>query len=397
MRQIALGMLLTAVVAVSASAQTPTTPSSNGALQGVTLSTPVLAASATPAPAQAPAATDGFVTFLRKTELSGTVDGYYTYSTNKPTAGSLIPLRVFDGQHNQFTLALAELALSKPATADDHVGFRLDLDYGPVADAVNAFEPGGSTFRNIQQAYLSYFANTGGGLTLDFGKFVTPIGAEVIEAKDNWNYSRSILFGYAIPFYHTGLRLNYTANDKVSIGGTVTNGWNNSTENNSAKSYGLMATIKAGKDATIVQNYMTGPEQTGNSDDWRNLYDATLTYVASDKLSLMANYDYGHDTVGVTGVSWQGVALYAKAQATPIFAFIPRFEYYKDPDGYTTAFAQTLKELTLTAEVKHSQGLITRFEYRGDWSDGEYFVKESGPVKSQNTFTVAMVYGFSSK
>src|SRR6185369_18074543 len=65
MRQIALGMLLTAV-AVSASAQTPTTPSSNGALQGVTLSTPVLAASATPAaPAQAPApAADGFVNFL---------------------------------------------------------------------------------------------------------------------------------------------------------------------------------------------------------------------------------------------------------------------------------------------------------------------------------------------
>jgi hypothetical protein len=28
---------------------------------------------------------------------------------------------------------------------------------------------------------------------MDFGKFVTSAGAEVIEAKDNWNYSRSLL------------------------------------------------------------------------------------------------------------------------------------------------------------------------------------------------------------
>jgi hypothetical protein len=136
-----------------------------------------------------------------------------------------------------------EVGLSKPATADDRVGFRFDLDFGPVADAVNAFEPGGDTFRNIQQAYVSYLAPTGSGLTLDFGRYVTQHGAEVIEAKDNWNYSRSLLFGWAIPFYHTGMRLNYSVNDKVSVGGTISNGWNNSTENNSGKTYSFMATL----------------------------------------------------------------------------------------------------------------------------------------------------------
>ena len=28
----------------------------------------------------------------------------------------------------------------------------------------------------------------------------------MIEAKDNWNYSRSLLFALAIPFYHVGVR-----------------------------------------------------------------------------------------------------------------------------------------------------------------------------------------------
>jgi len=35
---------------------------------------------------------------------------------------------------------------------------------------------------------------------MDLGKFVTSAGAEVIEAKDNWNYSRSLLFVNAIPY-----------------------------------------------------------------------------------------------------------------------------------------------------------------------------------------------------
>ena len=28
----------------------------------------------------------------------------------------------------------------------------------------------------------------------------------MIESKDNWNYSRSLLFAWAIPYYHFGLR-----------------------------------------------------------------------------------------------------------------------------------------------------------------------------------------------
>ena len=340
---------------------------------------------------------DGFANFFRKTELFGTADFYYIYSFNKPETASLIPLRAFDSQHNQFSLALAEIGLSKPASSDDRVGFRFDFDFGPVADAVNAVEPGGDTFRNIQQAYISYLAPAGTGLTIDFGRFVTQHGAEVIEAKDNWNYSRSLLFTWAIPFYHTGIRLTYAPNDKVSVGGTISNGWNNSIENNSAKTYSVMATIKPTAAISIAQNYMGGPEQPGDTDDWRHLYDGTLTYTANDKVSVMANYDWGHDTVAGRDVNWSGIALYAKAQPTPVFALIPRVEFYDDSDGVTTGIAQKLKEFTLTAEVKQSQGLILRLEYRRDWSDVDFFSKSSGPVNNQNTFAVGFIYGFSSK
>ena len=39
------------------------------------------------------------------------------------------------------------------------------------------------------------------------------------------NYSRSILFGYAIPFTHTGVRATYKVNDMLTVLGGVNQGW----------------------------------------------------------------------------------------------------------------------------------------------------------------------------
>lgn len=359
-----------------------------------------IAASATNAAAQAPASTDeGFLNFFRKTEIAGTADMYFHYNFNEPATGSLTPLRNFDFEHNQFSFALAEVAFIKPATSDDQVGFRFDFDYGPVTDWVHAADPAtGEVVKHTQQAYISYMAPVGSGLTVDFGKFVTQHGAEVIEAKDNWNYSRSLLFSWAIPYYHMGVRLGYAPNAKVTLGGYVVNGWNNVKDNNSGKTFGLQALLKPTSPVAITLNYMGGPEQTDDTDDWRHLVDVTLMYTLNGMFSVMGNADYGQDTVAGSDVTWKGIAVYAKAQATPIFAVIPRFEYYDDSDGgFTTGTAQTLKEFTLTGEVKHSRGLIMRLEYRRDWSDVGFFRKGRTPRDDQNTVSIAWVYAFSTR
>ena len=53
----------------------------------------------------------------------------------------------------------------------------------------------------------------GKSLQVDAGKFVTHMGFEVIESKDNWNYSRGLLFQFAIPYFHTGVRVTGPIND----------------------------------------------------------------------------------------------------------------------------------------------------------------------------------------
>ena len=90
----------------------------------------------------------------------------------------------------------------------------------------------------LKEAYVSYLAPIGKGLTFTVGKFVTPMGAEVIESNANWNYSRGLLFNYAIPFFHFGANAKYAFNTKWAVTGYLVNGWNNTVINHDAPDFG---------------------------------------------------------------------------------------------------------------------------------------------------------------
>jgi hypothetical protein len=301
-------------------------------------------------------------------------------------------------KHNQFSVSLVELAFAKPATEDDRIGFRFDLQYGQTAQVFNTDPLDNNNLVNVQQGYISYLAPAGKGLTFEVGKFVTPVGTEPTEAHLNNNYSRAFLYQFG-PFYHVGARISYPVHEKFTLGAMAVNGWNATGDNNSGKTFGVTATVVPTSKVTFVQNFLAGPEQTDNADDMRFYSDTNLAFVASDKVTTGLNYIYGKDEVAGSSVNWQAVALYLKGQITPVFALAPRFEYFDDPDGFgfATGFAQKMKEFTLTAEVKHVAGMIMRLEYRRDWSDQDAFVKNGLPTNNQNTFTVGFMYAFSSK
>ena len=319
----------------------------------------------------------------------GTLDGYYGYNFNKPGSGTNV-YRNFDVNHNQFSLNYAELAVEQKPSP---VGFRFDIGFGDAAKMVHAAEPGGPHYQYLQQAYLSASHKK---VQVDFGKFVTQHGAEVIETKDNWNYSRSLLFAWAIPYYHFGTRVTLTANDKVTLGASVSNGWNNVVDNNQGKTVGLQAVLKPASKFSFVQNYMVGKEQTGASvNAVRHLTDSLVTLDVNSKLSLMANYDYGMDRSGKARVKWQGIAFYGKVSPTSRLKLIPRIEWFEDPEGFTTGTPQKLKEGTLTAEISVAEGMFLRGEYRYDWSDQRAFERNAGTLSHQSTLLLGVVYTYS--
>jgi len=339
-------------------------------------------------------------------QISGFVDAYYSLNFGHPATPAAGPsvlypggnqgLRAFDTVADSFQLSLAELVIQKAPSATTPVGFRVDLDFGPTADIVAATEPGGSeTFKNVQQAYVTYVAPLGKGLTIDFGKFVTHMGNEVIESKDNWNYSRGLLFTWAIPFYHTGLRISYPLADTLTVTLLGVNGWNNVTDNNAGKSVGAQIIFTGIPKVTFVQNAIWGNEAGGFR---RDVYDTIVTLNLTDKFSLAANGDYGRDggpgASGGSQSSWYGVALYGRYAFTDKTAMALRGEWYADPDGYTTGVVQTVGEITATGEWKLANALLTRLEYRRDWSNQTPFINGISPSHAQDTLELGVVYTF---
>ena len=386
---------------------------------GQTDAAPATPAAQTAPPAAAPPAAppaeppSALAAALGPMSVTGFVDGYYNYNFNHPRQAATVPglsgpflssFRTFDGPANQFSLNMAEVTISKaPDAAASRLGYTLTFGFGNAENVVNSTDPGGLGYAQpIKEAYMSYLAPVGKGLQIDFGKFVTPAGAEVIETNANWNYSRGFLFNYAIPFNHYGLRAKYAFNDKVSLTGYLVNGWNNITENNTGKTGGVSLAWTPNKKWTVTQNYLFGPEIPNDNSDWRQLSDTVVAYTATSKLSLMANYDYGHDyTLGSTStnsVFWQGIAAYFRYAFNDRYAFSGRYEYFDDHDGFNTGTKQGFNEFTATFERIVAKHLITRWEYRHDISNWAVFAKGgSALIDHQDTFTGGLIYSFDVK
>ena len=363
---------------------------------------PAQAALATPtAPAAAPAADplSGISSVLGGATFTGLVDGYYSFNTNSPgnhSSGN----RFFDPSTNSFGLNLIEVGLTKAPDATSRLGYNVTLGFGNAMNVVNSGDP--SFLQYVKESYVSYLAPVGKGLQFDAGKFVTPNGAEVIETNGNWNYSRGLLFYYAIPYYHFGLRAKYTFNDKVALTGYVVNGWNNVTQNGgSGKTGGVSLVLTPTKKCSFTENWMGGPGALpSDGGNWRNLSDTVIAYNPTAKLSLMANVDYGrvNNYFGSgKAAEWAGVAGYFKYQASPLWAVATRYEYYDDIDGVTTGVvgAQHMHEVTGTLERRIAQHLIARFEVRHDQSDVKSFLKGAAtPVDGQTTVGGGLVFVF---
>src|ERR1700686_5186404 len=120
-------------------------------------------------------------------------------------------------------MSLGKLDIDK---SDKGRGFHLDTGFGETMRLIHAADPASidhQALRYIEQMYLIAKPNHTHGAEFDFGQFVTSAGAEVIEASSNWNYSRSLLFAWAIPYYHFGFRASVPITKVWTAGVQVVN------------------------------------------------------------------------------------------------------------------------------------------------------------------------------
>jgi len=325
--------------------------------------------------------------------FSGMADGYFTFNTNHPASGSN-QVQNFNLNYGQPELSLAKLTVDK---SDKEFGIHADVGFGETQRFIHAGDPAAvqhKALRYVEQMYLIGKPANAHGAEFDFGQFVTSAGAEVIESNANWNYTRSLLFVLATPYYHFGFRSSVPVTKHLTAGFQLVNAWNTVWGNNTLDNVGVTLALTEPK-YTMAVNYYEGPNHQGTTEGKRNLIDASVVLNPSGKWSVYVNGDYARDNrVGGGYDPWYGIAGAARFQASKRIAFAGRAEIFDDATGFTTGAKQILKEGTLTAEYKLGIYLMSRVEARRDSSNRAYFDRgaEAARSRNMNTITIGLVF-----
>jgi hypothetical protein len=361
-------------------------------------------------------------------DISGHVEVGYTYSFQEPP-GDQLTGRVFDFEHDELLLNQAAVVLARTLKPTDdpvlgykdkfNVGFKVDVMYGQDARLIHSNglfdhyvdDESRNEEWDLTQAFVELGLPVGNGLLVTAGKFVTPIGLEVINPTGNSLYSHSYLFGFAIPFTHTGVQVRYNFNDNFWVAGGVNRGWEQSNEdNNNDPSY--MATVGYtwqpgdARPVNIIVTGITGPEQADTNGNWRSLVDLIVESQVSDELKLGLNADYAYEEdaelsdEGVpTGrqAQWYGVATYARYDVNKMFAVVARAEWFNDKAN-VRGLGTNVYEATLGLNIKPFPGdqlgsnLLFRPEVRYDYAQEGIF--DGGTQHDQFTVGADLIFAF---
>ncbi|MCC2667536.1 MAG: hypothetical protein K0Q72_7 [Armatimonadetes bacterium] len=348
----------------------------------------------------APAAGDKPTTPMGSTEeepkapkftWGGQTDFYFVSNLNNPWNGRN-GLRAWDikDEHGPH-LGLIEFW---GEYARDPIGARVDLNFGPTARLNGSTEQSDQDWlQYFQQLYVSANLNKSGTTYIDFGKYVTPIGAEVIEPAGNWFYSQGTMFTWPIPFWHFGARVTHKLNDTDYVMFHVNQGWGTVVQPAGAgPNFGLTGSKVLSPKWTATASYLGGDNFAGiNEPSWRHLLNSVVAYKPSEdsKLSYLFDLTLGLQNdfalepgEGKTAI-WYGVQAQTKYSFKPDQYTAARFEYLHDGDGALFGNDLDIFTISLNYTKVFNKNFQTRLEYRHDFSGGG----EPFAASSRGTFT----------
>ncbi|OIN57344.1 porin [Arsenicibacter rosenii] len=356
-----------------------------------------------------------------KFTFSGYMDTYYFGNFNNPKSQSNMGLnalgssnaRAFDQKSGQFGIGLIQ---AKAAYSSDKVDAVMDLAFGPFADLGNygnnvAFLGAGSTSLAIKQAYVTLKATS--KLSFTAGQFGTHIGYEVIDAPVNFNYSLSNLFNNG-PFYHIGLKGQYSFSDKAYLMLGVVNNVDNIFDNNKKKGLIGQFFFSPVSGWNVYLNAIASNEAsqdvTGVKADDASyaLFDLTTTYQITSKFYVGLNAatgsqkgDYQNAGGPAEKKTWGGFALYTNYAFSDKFALGARYESFDNKSGVraltdAAGNGASVNSITFTGNITTGGGhVLLKPELRIDSYSANKFEKNDGSLtKSQATLGMAAIFKF---
>ena len=315
-------------------------------------------------------------------EISGFVDASYTYSNLDDS--------------NTFGLDQVEIDLSR--NLGDIGSLRADLEW--VSDG-----EGGFTL-DAEQGYVTLNLGMGRGEgnypTLTFGKFNAPIGFELLDAPDMYQYSHALVFDNGLPTNLTGALLSMDLGGGIDVVVHLTNGWDQNVDANTNKMIGGRLGYSHEEMGGIGFSAMRGDEEglVGKL----TVYDVDLTLTPAPGLIIGGEYNNGKTELDEVNVenSWNGYMVMAHYSLTDVMGLTGRYDRFTreisqiaarriGAQDHPRSVDVTQQALTIAPTFALTDGLGFLMELRRDFSDDEIF---GDGEKSMVNFAFEMTYSF---
>jgi len=301
----------------------------------------------------------------KKFSFEGSVDAYYRANFTAPNDISQIAPATSFADTAGFSLGMGNIIASYEK---GKAGAVADLVFGPRGEAASA------TVLNQLFAFYNISENT----KLTIGKFNTFLGYEVISPVGNFNYSTSYLFSNG-PFSHTGLKVDFTLSEDLSLMLGVFN-QTDVTEFNPDGSYAIGAQL--GYDGQFL-NLLYDDAGLGFEVDYTGGFDATEDFFIGINAAFADN----------DGEGFYGVDLYPQYALSETFSLGLRGEYFQT-QSEAIADDPSVIAFTLTGSYAVDD-LIIKPEIRLDSGSEDIFIdKDLMATKSLGSFVVAAIYKF---
>ncbi len=335
--------------------------------------------------------------------LTGSVTSSYTYSTRG--SGHSIVGRLFGRRHDEFMVNVANLTLDRAAPTDRAgAGFHVEAFFGQNAAVVKSTGLDLGANADIWQAYIVLNispARADHFLQVKFGKMATLLGVEVGEDVLNPNLEVGCQDVFLEPFTETGVELDAKLGARADFEFRVSNGWDQVTDLNSAKSVTARLGLTPDSRTLIAFTGYLGPEQADNNHSQRSGLNLVVTRKLSGSTWIAGQGDLGGEAgIGPSGgrAAWSAAGVWLTHDLSSALTLALRGDFMNDRDGMRTSdvlgfpvnSGQKVGSIAATLNIKHWAHALVRPEVRYDHSTLAAF----GGHQEQVSFAVGVSYLF---
>lgn len=308
-------------------------------------------------------------------DISGFADASYFYA----------------GNSGENTFGLDQIEVDVHKSLGENGSIRADLEW--VSDGVGGFTV------EAEQGYINYTPSFLGSFSLTFGKFNAPIGFELLDAPDMYQFSHALVFDNGLPTNLSGAMISGELSEHLDLSVYVCNGWDQNVDINTGKTAGGRLGFTSGETWAGGLSVIHGANGVAEG-DMLTVADVDLTVTAIDHLTLGAELNQGSedftDATNTTSTfKWLGYLLMAHYDFSDALGLTFRYDSFDDKDGSRLETVEKRQAVTVAPTFVLGHGMGALIEIRNDFSDQKVFFDSDGKaLKSQLAAALEFTFTF---